>query len=141
MTDLRKDYGTVISAVFPKAVHHECIFHALQFWSRQLREAYGANYQEKVPEAAALGAALTGIFAAKTKRTCRERYEKVMALREIYVKQTQATACVFDSLEKHFPKLVNAVESECIPRTNNSVELVIRRFEQHYRGFCGFESI
>jgi hypothetical protein len=25
--------------------------------------------------------------------------------------------------------------------TNNAVELVIRRFDQHYQNFCGFESI
>ena len=31
--------------------------------------------------------------------------------------------------------------SEIIPRTNNAVELMIRRFDQHYQNFCGFESI
>ena len=29
VTDLRQDYGPVIAQVFPQAVHHECIFHAL----------------------------------------------------------------------------------------------------------------
>ena len=28
-----------------------------------------------------------------------------------------------------------------IPATNNTVELVIGRFDQHYQNFCGFESI
>ncbi len=27
-----------------------------------------------------------------------------------------------------------------IPATNNAVALVIRRFDQHYRNFCGFQS-
>ena len=62
-------------------------------------------------------------------------------MREQYVTKTPKVACLFDSLERHFPKLVNAIESERIPLTNNAVELVIRRFEQHYRGFCGFESL
>jgi transposase-like protein len=141
VTDLRQDYGPVIAKVFPKAEHHECVFHALQTWGDQLRDAYGSNYREKVPEAKALAEALQGIFEAKTKRTARERYDKVLALREGYAAKTPPVASVFDSLERHFPKLVNAIESERIPLTNNAVELVIRRFEQHYRGFCGFESI
>ncbi len=141
VTDLRQDYGSVITAVFPKAEHHECVFHALQNWSRQLGEVYGSHYRDKVPEAVALHDALGKIFDAKTKRTARDHYDKLMALRKDYVKQTPAVACVFDSLEKHFPKLVNAIESDRIPLTNNAVEQVIRRFDQHYRGFCGFNTI
>ena len=141
VTDLRRDYGPVIAAVFPKAEHHECVFHALQAWFNQLRDAYGSKYREKVPEAKALAEALQGIFQAKTKRTAWERYDKVLGLREQYVGKTPKVACVFDSLERHFPKLLSAIESERIPLTNNAVELVIRRFEQHYRGFCGFERI
>ncbi|MBM4319256.1 MAG: DDE-type integrase/transposase/recombinase [Deltaproteobacteria bacterium] len=141
VTDLRKDYGGVIAAVFPKAEHHECVFHALQNWGRQLREVYGSHYRDKLPEAAALHDALGEILDAKTKRTAYERYAKTMALRDSYVKQTPAVACVFESLQRHFPKLVNAIESDRIPLTNNAVEQVIRRFEQHYRGFCGFNTI
>ena len=141
VTGLRKDYGAVIAAVLPKAEHHECVFHALQAWSEQLRDAYGSNYRQKVSEAKALAEALQAIFQAKTKRTARDRYDKVLALREEYLGKTPKVATVFDSLERHFPRLVNAVESEHIPLTNNAVELVIRRFEQHYRAFCGFESI
>ncbi|MBU0495421.1 MAG: hypothetical protein KKA73_18250, partial [Chloroflexi bacterium] len=33
------------------------------------------------------------------------------------------------------------IESTIIPRTNNAVELVIRRFDQHYQNFCGFDTI
>ena len=31
--------------------------------------------------------------------------------------------------------------SKIIPKTNNAVELVIRRFDQHYQNFCGFDTI
>jgi hypothetical protein len=41
----------------------------------------------------------------------------------------------------HWPYLVNRVESKVIPVTNNAVEMVVRRFDQHYQNFCGFESI
>jgi len=44
-------------------------------------------------------------------------------------------------LEQHWPYLVNSVENQLIPTTNNAVEMVIRRFDQHYQNFCGFESV
>ena len=34
-----------------------------------------------------------------------------------------------------------ADESDRIPMTNNTTELVIRRFAQHYQNFCGFDRI
>ncbi len=48
---------------------------------------------------------------------------------------------VFEFLARHWPTLLNAVESTVIPRANNAVEMVIRRFDRHYQNFCGFESI
>jgi transposase-like protein len=138
ITDLRQDYGRVSKEVFPQAIHHECIFHALQNAQRQVKEVYGKEYKT-IPEAVALKEAIYRIFAAQSQKTVRERYHQVMALRETYVAQTPGTAAIFDSLERHFPKLVNAIESDLIPRTNNAVELVIRRFDQHYQNFCGFD--
>ena len=64
-----------------------------------------------------------------------------MALRERYVKDTPAAAVIFEFLERHWPTLVNGIESDLIPTTNNAVELVIRRFDQHYQNFCGFDTI
>ncbi len=63
-----------------------------------------------------------------------------MELRSGYVTRTPDSACIFESLERHFPKLVNAIESPDIPRTNNAAELVIRRFDQHYQSMCGLDS-
>jgi len=37
--------------------------------------------------------------------------------------------------------LVNAIENPLIPLTNNTVELVNRRFDQHYQNMCGFNGI
>ena len=37
--------------------------------------------------------------------------------------------------------MLNAIESNITPKTNNAVEMVIRRFDQHYQNFCGFENI
>ncbi len=44
-------------------------------------------------------------------------------------------------LSQHWPTLVNGIESDLIPTTSNTVELVIRRFDQHYQNFCGFDTI
>jgi transposase-like protein len=141
VTDLNQEYGAAIAAVFPQAEHHECVFHALQSWQEQVRKIYGKEYREQHPEAVELLRQLKRIFWAKTKRTAERRYERVLALREAYVAAEPEVLGVFASLERHWPKLVNAIESERIPMTNNTTELVIRRFAQHYQNFCGFDSI
>ena len=64
-----------------------------------------------------------------------------MAQREAWIAEQPELAGVFGMLEGHWPKLINGIESDLIPRTNNTVELVIRRFDQHYQNFCGFDSL
>jgi len=141
VTDLDPAYGRVLPQVFPSAVHHECIFHALQNASAQLTRVYGRYYLERVPESVPLHDAITTLFHAQTQKTVRKRFADLMALRETYVAQTPEIACVFDSLERHFPKLVNAIENPLIPRTNNATELVIRRFDQHYQVMGGLATL
>jgi len=140
VTDLNQEYGAAIAAAFPQAEHHACVFHALQSWQAQVRKVYGKEYREQHPAAVELLRQLKRIFWAKTKRTAERRYERVLALRTDYVAQKPEAAGVFASLEHHWPKLVNAIERERIPMTNNTTELVIRRFAQHYQNFCGFDS-
>lgn len=122
-------------------MHHECIFHAIQNAQRQLTQVYGRYYLEKVPAAATLHETIVNLFRAQTQKTVRQRLVDFLTLRETYVAQTPGVACVFDSLERHFPKLINATESPLIPRTNNATELVIPRFDQHYQSMCGLDSI
>jgi transposase-like protein len=141
VTDLRVDYGPLIAHVFPKAIHHECIFHALQQLRKHIKEVYGTDYAESHPEIESLRQEVNHIFEARTKRTAQCRYEAVMAQRERFVTQTPEAKAIFDFLPRHWPKLVNAIESRVIPTTNNTTEQVIRIFTQHYKTFCGFESI
>jgi transposase-like protein len=141
VSDLRRDYGPDIARVFPQAEHHLCIFHALRDISTYCRKIYGKNYAETYPQVEQLRQAIRRIFAAKTKRTAHRRYAEVMARRESFVQDLPQAAPIFDFLERHWPKLVNGIESQIIPKTNNAVEQVIRRFDQHYQSFCGFESI
>jgi transposase-like protein len=141
ITDMNQDYSEPIQAVFPGATHHECVFHALQWAQRLVKEVYGNDYAETHPEAVALKEQIYKVFDAKTRKTVNKRYRKVMALREQYVAQMPEAQRIFGFLERHYPKLVNAVENPLIPLTNNTVELVIRRFDQHYQNMCGFDSI
>ena len=141
VTDLRRDYGADIAQVFPQAIHHECIFHALQDISDLCRHIYGSDYAHTQPEVEVLRQGIVHIFQAKTKRTAQKRYEAMLTLREKFVQNRTEAAAIFNFLERHWPKLVNAIESDLIPRTNNTVELVIRRFDQHYQNFCGFDTI
>jgi hypothetical protein len=141
VTDLRQDYGPVIAQVFPQAVHHECIFHATQQAQKHVKEAYGPDYVAQHPEAVQLKQQIYRIFAAETLVLATERYTAVMALRQDYVQARPAAAVIFDFLERHWPRLANSIGSDLIPATNNTVERVIGRFDQHYQNFCGFESI
>ena len=141
VTDLRREYGPAIREIFPHARHHECIFHALQWMHRQLKEVYGPDYAQTHPQAVALKEKIDAIFHTKTRRTAQKRYDKVLALRTDYVTQNPQAATIFDSLQRHWPTLSNGIESTIIPRTNNTAELVIRRFDQHYQNFCGFDSL
>jgi hypothetical protein len=141
VTDLRRDYGGDIARVFPQASHHECIFHALQDVGRTCRQLYGNDYAQTRPEVEALRQDIAQIFQAKTKRTAQKRYDQVLAQREQFVRAKPEAAAIFDFLARHWPRLVNAIESDLIPKTNNAVEMVIRRFDQHYQNFCGFENI
>jgi transposase-like protein len=141
VTDLRVDYGPLISQVFPKATHHECIFHALQEAHKHIREVYGTHYAETDPQVETLRQQIDHIFDARTKRTAQRRYQRVLAQRPTFVAHTPEAKAIFDFLERHWPRLVNAIESRIIPTTNNATEEVIRIFTQHYKTFCGFENI
>jgi transposase-like protein len=94
VTDMRLDYGDVIAQVFPKAVHHECIFHALQQVHRLARHVYGSNYAETHPQVTQLLQDIDTIFTARTKRTAWRHYEKVLAQRESFVGPTQGRGLV-----------------------------------------------
>ncbi len=141
VTDLRRDYGPAIAQVFPQAQHHECLFHASQALHRQLGEIYGWDAMSRDRRVIALRQALDGPLQARTKRTAQHRYDQLMAQRDLRVKEKPELAAVFATLQTHWPKLLNGIESDLIPRTNNTVELVIRRFDQHYQNFCGFDSL
>lgn len=141
ITDMNQDYTAPIQKVFPQAKHHECVFHALQRAQRLIKAVYGPDYAETHPAAADLKQRIYKIFDAKTRRTVNKRYRKVMDLQDHYVAQMPEAVAIFAFLERHYPKLVNAVENPLIPLTNNTVELVIRRFDQHYHNMCGFDSL
>jgi transposase-like protein len=141
VTDMRVDYRDVVSQVFPRAVHHECIFHALQEVREKAKEVYGMAYAETYPEVKGLLEEIDAIFDARTKRTAQRRYQKVMAQWKRFEAHIPEASAIFDFLERHWAPLLNAVGSRIVPTPNNAVEQVIRIFTQHYKTFSGFENI
>jgi transposase-like protein/DNA-directed RNA polymerase subunit RPC12/RpoP len=141
VTDLRRDYGPAIAEVFPKARHHECIFHAEQEVSRYLAKTWGRDYADQHPQVEEVRTAVVKIFQAQTKRTAQKRYMALLDQQGRYVQGEPNLQWVFDFLEQHWSSLVSSVENGLVPATNNATEMVIRRFDQHYQNFCGFESI
>jgi transposase-like protein len=141
VTDLRQDYGPIITRVFPEAQHHECIFHALQNVQKHIKDIYGPRYAIQHPEALLLKQHIYAIFDTNSLVDAHSRYQEVLKLKTSYSSATPDALIIFDFLEHHWPKLCNAIGSDTIPTTNNTTELVIRRFDQHYQNFCGFESI
>ena len=141
VTDLRVDYHDLIAQVFPQAVHHECIFHALKELHQRFIQLYSADYPQTQPQVEQLRLSIDQIFQAQTKRTAQRRYEQVLAQRETFVTQNPEAESLFAFLERHWPRLVNAIDSPLIPTTNNATEQLIRHFCQHYKTFGGFQNI
>lgn len=141
VTDMNQDYTEPLAQVFPNAMHHECVFHALQFWHRQFKGAFGRDYAQTHPDIFKLRQQMDHIFQAKTRRTVEKRYAELIGQREQLVQAEPRLQPVFDSLARHYPNLVNAYDHPLIPLTNNATERLIRRFEQHYQNFAGFDSI
>ena len=106
VTDMCQDYDEPIRTVFPKAKHHECVFHALQWAQRLVKDVYGNDYAETHPEAVTLKDQIYAIFNAKARKTVNKWYREVMALKEEYVALMPDARRIFDFLERHYPKPV-----------------------------------
>jgi transposase-like protein len=141
VTDMNQDYAEPLAAVFPNAMHHECVFHALQYWHRCFKTTFGRDYAQTRPDLFKLRQQLDHIFQAKTRRTVDKRYAELMAQRDELVRAEPCLEPILDSLARHYPNLVNAYDHPLIPLTNNATERLIRRFDQHYQNFAGFDSI
>jgi len=124
ITDMRVDYSDLVARIFSKAVHHECIFHALQDLHRAFKEVYGSDCAERYPAVKALQEEIAAIFDARTKRTAQRRFDQVMHQRETFVANTPEAEAIFAFLECHWPRLVNTIESRIVPSTNNATEQV-----------------
>jgi transposase-like protein len=141
VTDMNQDYTEPLAAVFPNAIHHECVFHALQYWHRCFKTTFGRDYQQTRPDLFEVRQHIDHIFQAKTRRTVDKRYAELIARRNELVRVEPRLEPIFDSLAHHYPTLVNACDHPLIPLTNNATERLIRRFDQHYQNFAGFDSL
>jgi len=139
ITDLRQDYGTVIPQVFPSATHHLCIFHALQT-SRNTSRYLRPQLRPRLTRSQTTQQLIYNIFDTQSLPKRSSATSKSSPSKMLTHKHPASTV-IFDFWYSTGRKLVNAIGSDKIPTTNNATELVIRRFDQHYQNFCGFESI
>jgi hypothetical protein len=142
VTDMNQDYTEPLAAVFPNAIHHECIFHALQYWHRYFKTAFGRDYERTHPNLFRLRQQVDRVFQPKTRRTIEKRhdsiarnrvrraYAELMAQRDQLLQAEPRLEAIFDSLTRHYPTLVNAYDNALIPLTNNATERLIRRLDQ-----------
>ncbi len=70
---MNQDYEEPIRTVFPGAVHHECVFHALQRAQQLVKDIYGNHYAETHPKAVTLKQHIYQAFKAKSKKTVNKR--------------------------------------------------------------------
>jgi hypothetical protein len=101
ITDLRQDYGPLISQVFPDTRHHECIFHALQNVQKYIKDVYGPDYAQEHPEAQQLKQQIYQIFDTNCPQEAQQRYQQVMALKSATCQAIPEAICVFDFLQRH----------------------------------------
>jgi len=82
VTDLWGPYETVIPAVFPGALHHQCVFHAEQACSNLMRDKLGRDFKN-VPAAKELRTTIISLFRSGSRRTLRRRYATILKRRDI----------------------------------------------------------
>ena len=123
---MNQDYTQPLQAVFPNAIHHECVFHALQYWHRCFKTTFGRDYPQTRPDLFKVRQHMDHVFQAKTRRTVDKRYAELMAQREELLRTEPGLEPIFDSLAHHYPTLVNAYDHPLIPLTNNATERLTR---------------
>jgi len=128
VTDMNQDYAEPLQAVFPNAIHHECVFHALHAlrWHRCFKTTFGREYERTHPNMFQLRQQVDRVFQPKTRRTVEKRYAELMAQRDQRVQAEPRLEPIFDSLARHYPTLVNAYDHPLIPLTNNTTERLTR---------------
>lgn len=147
ITDLASGYSEVIAEVFDKKVlHHHCLFHFKQAIFEHLDRVFGRDFriekcERRLHLKKQLAKLIFDVVDHKSRKTCRQRYQDLQPMKEAYLAVWPKSKCVFDCLERHFDKILNARENHKLILTNNPAELIIRNFTQRYKTMAGFETI
>lgn len=130
ITDGWEAYVGAIAAVFPRAQHLLCRFHALQAAFRRLRAQVG-DWKERQRWIAPL----KQLFQTPSKRTVRRRMAKLQARA-----QGSPAEGVLTRLAAKLPQLLPAVGSTFRPSTSNAAERFLGAFERFARAKGPFQS-
>jgi hypothetical protein len=145
---LRQDYGAVIAQVFPQAVHHVCLFHALQDVQQHIKDVYGADYAAQYPEAEDLKQQIYAILDAHTLARATKRYTDVLALRRLTSRRSPrrpGSSISWNVTGPNWP-IVSASARSRPPTTRSnwssaaSTSTTSLSWPHRPGNFCGFES-
>lgn len=147
ITDLAIGYSQAIVDVFGKKVlHHHCFFHFKQNLHTHLDKTFGFDkYLSHKPRRLHLKKQLQDIIYnvvdPSSRKTCRKNYQNLSTVKTAYLSVWPQSKAVFDFLDRHFEKILNARENHKVVLTNNPAELFFRNFAQHYKTMAGFETV
>jgi transposase-like protein len=136
VTDLCPDYPAIVTKVFPKAYHHQCVFHAERA-AKRLVDNYLSDQQHNADKQN-LKKQIRTVFKQRKATDLKAVYEKLMRSRTDYPNDASP---VFDMLHGYYPMLLKCITDHNIPKTSNAVENLIKEFDLNYRTTMGYSSI
>jgi len=136
VTDLCPDYPAIVKKVFPKAHHHQCVFHAERAAKRLLDKYLSAEQHEECKEK--LKKEIRDVFKQRQATALVSAYEIFTSSQPDYPSDTKP---VFDMMKAYYPMLLTCIKNHNIPKTSNAAENLIKEFDLKYRTTMGYSSI
>lgn len=135
VTDLLKAYAGVIAEVFPEAYHHECITHAKRAARTLVRQYFAGDEYQSIRKK--LIKKLRRFFQSASVEELMRRFQEIQSLPRQYGEAVQP---MIEMLAGYLPKFKTMLQRPDIPRTNNTVERVIKELDSKYQNTYGFSS-
>jgi len=130
ITDGMLGYDYIQEAIGQRVHRILCHFHHQQGITHYLRDRFK---EEEIPQRKK---EMKKILQTDDKRTVRRRFEKLKSIAKKLCIEKWVT-----ETERKLPKLLPAVGSKKIEKTNNAIERFFRAFNRFYKIRCGFFSI
>jgi putative transposase len=134
ITDGCPIYGKAIPKVYPEAKHIKCVLHMSRSRRNLLMKEFG-SYNH--PDYKELSPYISKIYAARTKKQFKQAWSKWLKIKKKYPEINDFA----QALEADKEAIKKRVLDKEHPRTSNSVERVIKAFENKYYKMENFMSL